>query len=1301
MDKLKIITTFVLCLTNNVFGFVVVDHNGVAFYDFIEGYENYKVDADNSTAILGDGTDESKVVYRFYLPPEVGSHKIEYLRITVQGSGTIDEIKFGGPTTIFYTDVTDTTTFVFPNPEHPTIGISDLLESTGDSFSGRYLRIKISVTKSLSKYKLQKIILEYNYSGVSDEIVKHFMASYGAYLNIKHSSEMIYERWDSDEITEKMFVLGITHTLTFMASSAFNEVASGLLSWASSKIFGILGILDIIDLESDAFWFRTVSQGDHEQESINTACIDAYQACESLAFLWKQGFDNMDAANLIAKISNLKPKLNTLESRLNTAVSVTDELPSLYNIYKERWIDPGDGTEGSSHKGDFMAEIMIKSFAPFIMYDFSETQPPTARSDSFITKFKNVLSAQENFIQRNYFKVTAQAGAHGVVNPSGTIYVKAGDSITFYATPDASYSVDKWYIDGQPDAATVGLNSLTLDNVQEETTVQVTFRISELIVERPATNPYRTGDSSVMCNGTAPLNTHKVLWENTTTGDNGDTGDLLGTTWVERIPVDEGSNIIIFRAYDISNNFLASASIEVIRVNNIKEGNGSNQQSCWISSGHPKKTFGGIVFVGCDPTDGYYNERGLVTFDLPSLPPGSTVTNATFSAKTTSGDNTGDGTMGLTVRRITSSWSTDSVTWNTKPNNTTSGQTTEYLEKLDNHFFYWDVTAIAQSWYGGSNNYGLFMISQSEDINYNLERVFYKNEFGLKIKYSVETEVPQIQITSPTSEPSYTTGASSVSLAGAASDNYQVSRVDYLNQTTGASGTASGTNPWSCTVPLTAGLNTISVIAYDASDNSDSDTITVIYLTPPATVSATDDIVDHVLVQWDPVTDAGYYRVYRSESETGAKVAISAWIDALSFMDTPAVLGDSYYYWVAASADSSGVGQSDYAGPAIGKRRAPDTNLNKDWTVDFFDLAVLASRWFEEDCFGPGWCEGADIDWSGQVDFVDLHIIAENWLQGEAIPSDMVLVPGGEFQMGDSFNEGEPDERPQHLVRLDSFYMGRYEVTNGQYCQYLNSALGSSIYVSGDVVYGSGNNQPYCDTSTSSSYSQIEYDLGPRGYIFRVRPKGGRNMDNDPMVRVSWYGAAAYCNWRSQQEGREQCYNLSTWACDFSKKGYRLPTEAEWEYAARGGHHDPYYRYPWGDTISQSQANYGYHPLWNDGIYPYTSPVGFFDGTMKYKADYQWPGSATSYQTTSGVNNYGLYDMAGNVWEWGNDWYGAYSSNAQTNPTGPSSDSYRVLRGGGWSYNAYNCRVARRGEDVPDGRNDSGLDGFRVVLDLN
>lgn len=396
---------------------------------------------------------------------------------------------------------------------------------------------------------------------------------------------------------------------------------------------------------------------------------------------------------------------------------------------------------------------------------------------------------------------------------------------------------------------------------------------------------------------------------------------------------------------------------------------------------------------------------------------------------------------------------------------------------------------------------------------------------------------------------------------------------------------------------------------------------------------------------------------------------------------------------------------------------AISADFNADGSVDSADLNLLESC-----ASGPGvpygmGCDDKDMDKDGDVDQADFGIFQ----RCVGLDMSMELIPAGEFLMGDAFNEGFAHELPRHAVYVDAFYMDRHEVTNQQYADALNWAQtqGNLVTITGGVVYkyNSGTSYPYCDTTTSSSYSRITWD----GSTFGVTS----GKENHPMVSVSWYGAVAYANWRSAMAvpPRPPCYDLSTWDCNFGS-GYRLPTEAEWEKAARGGAAGM--RFPWSasNDIQHARVNYystwsagapyypydtspvpGYHPLWGFGDWPYTSPASFFNGALRHKADWDWPGTATSYQTVDGVNGYGLYDMAGNVCEWCGDWYSVtyYQwcvDNCPTpcpNPRGPASETGRVLRGGSSYDSAYVCRVASRNCDGPLIR--SVNIGFRLALD--
>lgn len=171
-----------------------------------------------------------------------------------------------------------------------------------------------------------------------------------------------------------------------------------------------------------------------------------------------------------------------------------------------------------------------------------------------------------------------------------------------------------------------------------------------------------------------------------------------------------------------------------------------------------------------------------------------------------------------------------------------------------------------------------------------------------------------------------------------------------------------------------------------------------------------------------------------------------------------------------------------------------------------------------------------------------------------------------------------------------------------------------------------------------------------------------------------------FCNKLSDAEGLESCYNESTWACDFSKSGFRLPTEAEWEYACRAGTETKFYT---GNNLS------------SDGS---TSTdldrAGWYN--ISYLSNGSFPGEHPVSQKTP--NAWGLYDMHGNVMEWCNDWHDEnyYESSPYADPTGPTSGFGRVLRGGSWGNYASECRSAFRGGSTPDGSSNSFI-GFRVV----
>ena len=232
-------------------------------------------------------------------------------------------------------------------------------------------------------------------------------------------------------------------------------------------------------------------------------------------------------------------------------------------------------------------------------------------------------------------------------------------------------------------------------------------------------------------------------------------------------------------------------------------------------------------------------------------------------------------------------------------------------------------------------------------------------------------------------------------------------------------------------------------------------------------------------------------------------------------------------------------------------------------------------------------------------------------------PEFMVFVEGGTFRMGDVWGGGYSNELPVHDVTISSFYIGKYEVTQVLYQEIM------------------GNNPSY----------------------FRG--------DNLPVEKVTWYNAVEFCNKLSEKDGLEKVYTISGTdvTADFTKNGYRLPTEAEWEYAARSGGRDDR---KWSGTNTESEL----------GDYAW-----YYDNSCSLGSSH--PDYGTNDVGTKLANDLGIYDMSGNVWEWCWDWYGSYSSSSQTNPTGPTTGSRRVTRGGRWRGHAFYCRTAYRDNYTP------------------
>jgi formylglycine-generating enzyme required for sulfatase activity len=253
---------------------------------------------------------------------------------------------------------------------------------------------------------------------------------------------------------------------------------------------------------------------------------------------------------------------------------------------------------------------------------------------------------------------------------------------------------------------------------------------------------------------------------------------------------------------------------------------------------------------------------------------------------------------------------------------------------------------------------------------------------------------------------------------------------------------------------------------------------------------------------------------------------------------------------------------------------------------------------------------------------------------------EMVWVEGGTFMMGS--NEGEEDEKPVHEVNLKGFYMGKYEVTRGQFRKFVEATK----YLT------DAENLGWAWMWSKEDNLWVKKD----GLNWRKDAKGNEcytNKEEHPVIFVSHSDVEAFI----------------AWLISITNKNYRLPTEAEWEYAAKGGVHNSKFKFSGSDLIDE---------------------VAWYLDDANYE---------THRVGTKNPNQLGIYDMTGNVWEWCSDWYDEnyYQYTAKNNPEGRLKGDYLVLRGGSWSYDPTFCRISDRAYNIP--RNLNNNIGFRLALD--
>ena len=309
---------------------------------------------------------------------------------------------------------------------------------------------------------------------------------------------------------------------------------------------------------------------------------------------------------------------------------------------------------------------------------------------------------------------------------------------------------------------------------------------------------------------------------------------------------------------------------------------------------------------------------------------------------------------------------------------------------------------------------------------------------------------------------------------------------------------------------------------------------------------------------------------------------------------------------------------------------------------------------------------------AGKVIKIDQQIkIRPDKQEGEISP--LIAVAAGAVILGDPLKEGKVNELPPKTVNVSAYHIGKFEVTNAQYAQWLNRAHEKGLVIFDKGLIYNSKGQLLCRSQEANSWSQIYTEMFNGTLHFLPQA----DKQNHPVINVSWYGASAYCH----------------------DLGLRLPTEAEWEKAAGmalTAPREPLKKYRFGfsqDRIDPTWANYKSTDSRITHFEVLTTKVGFYNGINTLMEN----GQATS--TNLGQSPVGAFDMSGNVWEWVSDWFaGTYDPNMpENNPQGPPSGTYKVGKGGCYDSLADGVRVAERLPMPPDYCDP--YTGFRIARD--